>query len=261
MPQISIITVVYNAVETLPSCINSVAGQNVNAEHIVVDGQSNDGTQGILEVAQLDGKIRYISEPDDGIYDAMNKGLRMAQGEIIGILNADDLYASPDVLQQVIHTFTDTNIDSCYGDLVYTERYDTDTITRYWKAGKFRRNAFYNGWMPPHPTFFVRRHIYEKYGLFNLNLGTAADYELMLRFLFKHRVSSHYIPSLLIKMRNGGASNATVKNRLVANRMDREAWRINRLQPRPWTLWAKPARKIGQFLLKKTHRVSTSQAT
>ena len=123
-------------------------------------------------------------------------------------------------------------------------------IVRYWKSGDYNPQKFYHGWMPPHPTFFVRRAIYEKYGLFNLELSSAADYELMLRFLLKHKITTTYIPEVLVKMRTGGMSNASLKNRFRANRMDRKAWEVNGLKPYPWTLWMKPLRKVGQFFSK-----------
>jgi len=141
----------------------------------------------------------------------MNKGINLATGDVIGILNADDYYASQDVLLKVVEVFKDQSIDSCYGDLMYVDANNTGRVLRYWHSGPFAPHRFYSGWMPPHPTFFVRRKIYEKYGLFNLSLGSAADYELMLRFLLKHKVSTAYIPSILVKMRNGGVSNVSVK--------------------------------------------------
>jgi len=197
----------------------------------------------------------------------MNKGLNIATGEIVGILNADDFYADEYVLDRVADLFVDPSVDACYGNLVYvkeqgkrSEKRWTRLITqnsklktqnfqvvRYWKSGPFEANKFYSGWMPPHPTFFVRRTVYEKYGLFNLDLGSAADYELMLRFLLKHRINVAYIPEVLVKMRVGGVSNANLSNRLRANQMDRKAWEVNGLKPSPWTLWLKPRRKIPQW--------------
>ena len=250
MSTISIITVAYNAEKTIQSCLDSVACQHADLEHVVIDGASTDNTLEIVRRHQSrKHNVRVVSEPDNGIYDAMNKGLRLARGEIIGILNADDFYATNNALSRVSEAFAAAQIDSCYGDLVYVDRDDHDNITRYWKSSEFHRSAFYHGWMPPHPTFFVRRRIYEKYGLFNPKLGTAADYELMLRFLFKHGITTCYIPEVLIKMRTGGVSNTSLKNRIRANKMDREAWRVNQLRPKPWTLLAKPIRKITQLIV------------
>jgi len=247
MPRFSIITVVYNAADSIASTLDSVIAQNVDLEHLIIDGGSSDGTLDILHNYPHQDRLRIVSESDNGIYDAMNKGLRMACGQIIGILNADDFYANDQILCKVHGIFLNSPTDSCYGDLAYVKKNNVKKITRYWRAGPFHRSAFYSGWMPPHPTFFVKREVYEKHGGFNLSLGSAADYELMLRFLVKYGITTRYIPELMIKMRAGGASNASIKNRLAANRMDRKAWRINQLRPLPWTLWAKPARKIKQF--------------
>jgi len=252
MPRFSIVTAVYNGANTILEALGSVASQSVDVEHIIIDGGSQDRTVEVLRSYPAQERLHIVSEADGGIYDAMNKGLRMARGQIVGFLNADDFYAGDAVLSQVDEVFSDRAVNSCYGDLAYVARNDLARVTRYWRAGPFRREAFYHGWMPPHPTFFVRREIYERYGAFNLSLGSAADYELMLRFLVRHRITTCYIPGLMVKMRVGGTSNASLLNRLKANRMDRQAWRINQLQPLPWTLWAKPARKISQFFPRLT---------
>ena len=270
MNKLSIITATYNAAETIRDCLKCVRGQSVGVEHILIDGKSEDTTLDIVEEYRGD-LATVISEPDKGIYDAMNKGLRLVSGDIIGILNADDFYPDKDTLAQVIKVFDDPQIGACYGDLLYvcrkTEdrgqrtasqaeaegyrvRADDFKVVRYWKSDAYDPQKFYWGWMPPHPTFFVRRTLYEKYGLFNLELGSAADYEIMLRFLVRHGVKAAYIPEVLVKMRTGGVSNASVHNRLAANRMDRKAWEVNGLKPYPWTLWAKPIRKIGQWFTK-----------
>ena len=194
----------------------------------------------------------------------MNKGVMLATGDVIGILNADDFYATPNVLAKVASVFEDPAVMSCYGDLEYVREAGTGDestqnlklkiqnykVVRNWKSGPFKPDKFKWGWMPPHPTFFVRRSVYEKLGLFRLDMGSAADYELMLRFLFRHRITASYIPEVLVKMRAGGVSNATVANRLRANRMDRLAWSVNGLTPYPWTLFMKPLRKLPQYLRK-----------
>jgi glycosyltransferase len=197
----------------------------------------------------------------------MNKGIRLSTGDVIGILNADDFYADERVLEKVADVFANQSVDACYGDLVYVKEQGSRIkdrgsrcssqishlgaqdyhVVRYWKSQSFHPDKFYWGWMPPHPTFFVRRSVYEKYGLFNLNHGSAADYEIMLRFLLKHRIKVAYIPEVLVKMRVGGVSNASLENRLKANQMDRKAWEVNGLKPYPWTLWMKPLRKIPQW--------------
>ncbi len=250
--KISIITACCNAAKTIKTSLECIDSQKVQCEHVIVDGGSLDNT---LEICnKYASPHRYIkSEPDQGIYDAMNKGINRSTGDIIGILNADDFYPSPDVLTWVSKAFSHPSVQACYGNLQYVRTDDVNTVTRYWKSGNYRRELFYQGWMPPHPTFFVRRELYQRYGKFRLELGSAADYELMLRFLVKHRIDVAYIPKVLVKMRSGGVSNASLKNRLLANKMDRKAWEVNGLRPRPWTLYLKPLQKINQYVLLPTH--------
>ena len=250
MSGISIITVTRNAAVTLPDCLISIARQDIAAEHIIIDGASTDNTMAILN-DHLGQIAKIISEQDQGIYDAMNKGIQLASGEVIGMLNADDYYPAHDVLSKVSGVFDDPAVEACYGDLVYVDKNDRNRQVRYWRAGDYNPKKFYRGWMPPHPTFFVRRNVYERYGRFKPELGTAADYEIMLRFLLKHQIKTVYIPEVLVHMRTGGASNVTLINRIRANRMDRKAWEVNGIRPRPWTLYAKPIRKLGQWIIKK----------
>ncbi|NVN98856.1 MAG: glycosyltransferase [Geobacteraceae bacterium] len=245
---ISLITATFNSATTLRLCLSSVSSQRVVPEHIIIDGASTDETVGIARSFPHVSTI--ISEPDNGIYDAMNKGIATSSGDIIGILNSDDFYANPDVLASVARIFENKSIDSCYGDLAYVDSVDTGRITRYWKSGPFNYRNFFWGWMPPHPTFFVRRSVYEKHGMFKLNFGSASDYELMLRLLVKHRITSTYIPETMVRMRAGGVSNFSIINRLKANRMDRSAWQENGLRPYPWTTYLKPVSKISQFIMK-----------
>ena len=249
MMKISIVTTVLNGAGTIQSCLSSIREQSVEADHIIVDGCSTDSTLSIINQYKT-GTTRVISEKDKGIYDGMNKGLKMASGDIIGILNADDFYARNDILSKVRMVFENENVDSCYGDLVYVDHTNPDKIIRYWHSGAYKLSRFYWGWMPPHPTFFVRRDIYEKHGYFNLTFGSAADYELMLRFLVNYRITAAYIPETLVKMRVGGMSNATLRNRLKAHKNDRLAWKANSLKPYPWTLILKPLSKISQFIFK-----------
>ena len=232
---LSIITVVRNGARTIRTCLESVQRQTLSPEHIVVDGKSTDGTLDILSAAQKrDPRLVFVSEADTGIYDAMRKGIGRAQGDVIGCLNADDFYASPTVLEQVAQIFSDPTIDSCYGDLLYVRsqsadgagprlseangelRLPSEKVVRRWRAGVMSPGAFHWGWMPPHPTFFVRRSVYERHGHFRLDLGTSADYELMLRFLVKHRITTQYFPEVLVKMLVGGVSNASFRNRLLS---------------------------------------------
>jgi glycosyltransferase len=211
-----------------------------------VDGASTDGTLKVAEWAP--GHFAHVvSEPDDGIYAAMNKGIGLANGEVIGILNADDFYAADDVLRAVVAAFEDPSVEACYGDLEYVDARDTGRVVRSWRAGAFGREKFFHGWMPPHPTLFLRRRVYERCGLFREDLGTAADYEFMLRVFVKHGLTAAYIPRVLVRMRTGGASNRSLAARWRANRNDALAWKVNGLRPRPWTLLAKPLRKVGQW--------------
>jgi glycosyltransferase len=226
--------------------LSSVAAQTYpQIEHIVVDGGSTDGT--MAQVDLYPHVARKISEKDEGIYHAMNKGLSIASGEIIGILNADDQYADQHVIQKVMEVFENPEVEAVYGNLVFVDPADPSRIVRRWYSCPHQPQDFYYGWMPPHPTFFVRKSIYDKYGHFDTRLKSAADYELMLRFLLKHRIQSKHIPLILIHMRNGGKSTASLRNRLIANKEDREAWKMNGLKPHFFTLILKPLRKLNQF--------------
>lgn len=247
--KLSIITATYNSAATVRDTLHSVGCQHHPAvEHIIVDGGSRDDTLGI--VAGFPHVAKVVSGKDKGIYDAMNKGIGLATGEVIGILNSDDVYFDDQVLSDVAAAFADPGIMTVYGDLQYVDAADLQKVRRSWISGPFRPKNFYYGWMPPHPTFFVRRDVYERAGLFNLGLRSAADYELMLRILLKHAISAHYIPRILVKMRTGGMSNASLFNRLRANKEDRLAWKLNGLQPYFFTLYLKPLRKIHQFIIK-----------
>lgn len=209
--KISIITVSYNSAKTIPDTIASVAAQDYESvEHIVVDGGSNDGTAQII--AGSTSISSFVSEPDEGIYDAMNKGLSMARGDIIGILNADDFYASNTVLTDIAKVFSAQKIDACYGDLVYVDADNTSSVVRYWTSRQFKSGLFKRGWMPAHPTFFCRRTTYQKFGGFDQSYKIAADVELLFRFLEKHRIKTVYLPRTLIKMRLGGTTNQSWRN-------------------------------------------------
>jgi glycosyltransferase involved in cell wall biosynthesis len=210
--KISIITVCYNSEKTIADSISSVNRQSYkDIEYIVVDGGSIDRT---LDVVHATGErvTKIISEPDSGIYDAMNKGIALASGEVVGFINSDDYYASSDVLTKVVNIFRDRTVDACFGDLCYVRQFDTKSIIRYWRSSKFIRGSFANGWCPPHPTFFVRRNIYERFGCFDLSYRIAADVELMMRFLEVHQVRTKYLPEVLVKMRMGGTTNKNLIN-------------------------------------------------
>lgn len=245
--KISIITPTFNSAATVADTLSSVSSQTyADIEHVIVDGLSRDHTMDIVRTYPHVGQL--ISEKDKGIFDGMNKGIALATGEVVGILNSDDVYSTPAVIEKVMQQFADPSVDAVYGDLLYVDASDLNKVVRYWRAGGYSPSAFYWGWMPPHPTFFVRRRYYEQYGAFHLQLRSAADYELMLRFLLRHHLRPAYIPEVLVKMRMGGNSNASIKGRLKANAEDRAAWNMNELKPYPWTLWLKPIRKLPQFV-------------
>ncbi|AEW03006.1 glycosyl transferase [Niastella koreensis] len=245
--KISIITATYNSANTVRDTLACIASQRyANIEHIIVDGLSKDNTLDIVK--QFPHVAKVISEKDKGIYDAMNKGVQQATGDVIGILNSDDFYSDPFVLEKVAAAFKNPAVEAVYGDLQYVKQDNVQVVTRTWKSGKYQKRFLYYGWMPPHPTFFVRRNIYDKCGLFNITLRSAADYELMLRVLLKHNTQVEYIPEVLVKMRAGGMSNASLKNRLRANREDEMAWKLNDLKPYFFTTWLKPLRKVFQFI-------------
>lgn len=246
--KVSLITITYNSESTLEHTIQSVIEQTYpDIEYIIVDGLSTDKTLSIIETYKS-GISKFISEKDHGLYDALNKGISMATGDIIGIIHSDDFYTSPNVISQVVDVFKKRQVEGVYADLFYVAKDDPDKIIRKWKSGEYHHGMFLKGWMPPHPTLFVKKSCYETYGLFNLNLGSAADYEMCLRLIHKHRISLAYLPQYIIKMRVGGKSNVTLKNRIKANQNDRKAWVVNNLKPHFYTLYLKPLRKIVQFL-------------
>ncbi len=201
-----------------------------------------------LSIGALQGVVtKFLCEKDKGIYDAMNKGLALATGDIIGVLNSDDFYCSNDVIENVVRAFEENETDCLYGDLNYVDPIDTSKIVRKWRSGAYLRKNFLKGWMPPHPTFFVKKSCYENFGTFDTQFKSAADYELMLRFLFKESCSAQHLPKVMIHMRAGGVSNVSLKNRLRANREDRLAWKINGLKPKWFTLLRKPLSKLKQY--------------
>ena len=242
----SIITASYNRKEFIESCICSVLGQTFpDIEYIIVDGGSTDGTLDIIKKYE-DRISKLVSEPDNGIYDGLNKGIRMATGDVIGFLHADDLYATDNVLKTVAECFARQNVDSCYGDLLYVDKGNTDKVIRHWESQPYYDGLMKKGWMPAHPTFFVKKEIYAKYGSFNTDFKIAADYELMLRFLHKHRISTYYIPEVLIKMRLGGASNKSLSSIIRKSSEDYRAMKMHQVGGIS-TLLRKNLSKIPQF--------------
>src|SRR5437868_6439653 len=202
--KVTIITVTLNSEKFLEDCINSVINQQyANIEHIIVDGESTDGTLAIIEKYK-DHISQWVSEKDYSMYDAINKGMRMATGDIIGTLNSDDTLSSPTVIDEIVNAFNEQKVDSVYGDLVYVDPVNTQKIIRVWKGVQYKRSRYKFGWMPAHPTFYFRRKLLDQFGFYETHYFTAADYEFMARYLYYYRVSSYYIPKLIVRMRTGG---------------------------------------------------------
>ena len=210
--KISVITVCFNSAETIADTLKSIVNQtHEDIEQIVVDGGSNDSTLALVRDQALPGVI-VISEPDKGICDAMNKGIAVATGDVIGFINSDDFYPSPGVLAVVVSAFESSGADCCYGDLCYVQQEDVSKIVRFWRSSPFASGKFSRGWCPPHPTFFVRREVYTRLGGFDLSFNIAADFELMMRYLERAHITSRYIPQVLVKMRLGGTTNRSLIN-------------------------------------------------
>lgn len=259
--KISIITATYNSALTIKDCITSVNKQtNLEIEHIIIDGASADFT---IEKYQntLNRIKKLISEPDKGIYDALNKGIKLATGDIIGLLHSDDIFASPQTIQNIANAFRSSTSelgngpDVVYGDLIYVDHNDTNKVVRYWKSQAFNPDLLKRGWMPPHPTVFMRREVYEKHGLFNINLKCAADYDYILRVFRDQTLTFSYLPEVITKMRMGGVSTGGIKN--IINKSKEDYWILknNHMQFPLWVLFAKNISKLPQLIYKK-HNVS-----
>ena len=246
--KISIITVSYNSAATIADTVRSVANQSYqNIEHLVIDGQSKDATISVVEEHRHPNLI-LTSEPDGGIYDAMNKGLKRATGEIIGFLNSDDFYADSAVLEKITAVFKDESVEVCYADLVYILP-DNSSVVRHWKSKVFATGDFAKGWSPAHPTFYVRRSALERLGFFDQSLKLAADADFMMRYLEIGNVKSVYIPCVLVRMRIGGASNQSWKNILKQNKEVFSALRKNGISFNPIIFWIyKIFSRVRQFI-------------
>lgn len=244
----SIITISYNSEKTIEDTITSVLSQNgVDLEYIIIDGGSKDGTLEIINKYK-DKISKIVSEPDRGVYDAMNKGVKLTTGDIIGILNSDDFYKDRNVLKDVSKVFHDGDFDACYGDIEYVDRNDIKKIVRFWKSGEYRKDKLDTGWIMPHPAFFVKKEIYNKYGLFNSDFKLAADYELMLRFLIKG-LKIKYLPKTLVTMREGGLSGQSFKQRKIGWQELKKAWGVNSLPVPNFFIFKRLLSKIKQYFL------------
>ena len=244
--KISIITVVYNNVETIAQCAKSVIDQDYkDIEYIVVDGNSNDGTLDVINEFR-DHISVLISEEDEGMYHAMNKGIHASNGDIIGILNADDFYSSDIIITKVIEKFDATNCDGLYADLVYVDRKNGKKQVRYFRAGK--QKSFLSGWHPPHPTFFVKKDIYKKFGLYNTSLKIAADFEMMMRLIEKEKIKLSYIDEIIVKMRTGGASNKSLMNIARTYSQNRKSFMLNNIKYPLFYPFIRYLSKVKQYL-------------
>ena len=244
--KISLITAVYNNASGLRSSLESSLGQtHQDVERIVIDGGSTDGTLQVLQdyTSNID---HIVSEPDNGIYDALNKGIQLATGDIIGILHSDDLFAGWNILETIARKFESSSIDLLYGDLCYVSNDNPNEIVRYWRAGAFTQSKLPNGWMPPHPTVYVKRELFDKYGLYDTHYRIAADYDWMLRLLTKQTLDVAYFPEVLVHMRTGGASNRSFKNLWQKSREDYLILRNHQIGG-VMTLVKKNTRKLSQF--------------
>jgi glycosyltransferase len=247
--KVSIITAVRNGISTVADALESVQEQDYSdIEHVVMDGASTDGTAELLQARRGQNGI-VVSEPDNGIYDALNKGMRLSTGVVIGVLHADDIFHSPMVIASVVSAMQRGSVDLVYGDLHYVRRLDPTRTVRFWRSGEFRREALRFGWMPPHPTVFIRRQVLETVGEYDTSFRIAADYDFLLRVLKRRDVRCAYLPEVLVRMRVGGASNGTLRGILQKSKEDLRAIRRNGVGGVP-TLIAKNLRKVPQFVLR-----------
>jgi glycosyltransferase len=248
--KVSIITATYNSAATIGDTLKSLETQSYSdIEYIIIDGASKDNTLDFIR--QNNTRVTtMISESDKGIYDALNKGINAATGDVVGFLHSDDLFAYPDAVKDIVATFESTNCDATYADLEYVSKDNTDNVIRLWKSGSYSPEKLKNGWMPPHPTFYMKRDLYEKHGLFDLNFKIAADYDSLLRYLWSNKVKMSYLPRVVMKMRVGGASNRSLKNIIQKTKEDIRALKNNQLFW-PNALFIKNFSKIPQFFIKK----------
>lgn len=248
--KVSIITATYNSAKTISDTLQSLNTQSYqDIEYIIVDGASKDNTLDVIK-QQCSRVTTVISEPDKGIYDALNKGIQAATGDIVGFLHSDDLFAYPDAVKDIVSTFAHSDCDATYADLEYVSKHDTNNVIRLWKSGQYKRDKLKTGWMPPHPTFYMKRDLYNKFGLFDLSFKIAADYDSLLRYLWTNKVKMAYLPKIVIKMRVGGASNRSLKNIIQKTKEDITAIKNNNIFW-PYAVLIKNFSKIPQFIFKK----------
>ena len=251
--RISLVTATYRCAPTIGGCLRSAAAQShPDLEHVVVDGASPDGT--LAEIERHRARLAVVvSETDRGLYDALNKGIARCSGDVVGFLHADDVFADEHALARVAAAFADPDVDACYGDLVYVAAEDTDRVIRYWRAGDYAPRRLRLGWMPPHPTFYVRRSLYERLGGFDTGFRIAADYECMLRLLGAATGRVAYVPEVQVRMRVGGMSNRSIGNIWRKSREDYRAIRRHGVGG-IGTLLCKNLSKLGQFAARPPER-------
>lgn len=248
--RISVVTAVYNRADVISDALKSVAQQSYdNVEHVIQDAASNDGTLNVIHQYSTQ-KLSIESRPDTGIYDGINRGICRATGAVIGLMHSDDLFASNNVLSQVAQRFETEEVDGVYGDLVYVSATDPSRVIRYWKSGPYQPNLLKKGWMPPHPTLYLRREVFERFGVYDTSLRIAADYEAMLRYLVQGGIRLSYLPEVMVRMRVGGESNQSIAKILRKSREDYVALQRHKVGGM-CTLAAKNMRKIGQFFEKE----------
>lgn len=246
----SIVTAVFNRADTIADALASVQAQSYGpVEHLIQDGGSTDGTLDVIRASDTEN-TQLVSEPDSGIYDAINKGVSRASGDVVGLMHSDDFFAHDRVLERIADIFQDRDIDGVYGDLDYVSADNTGKVIRHWRSGPYRRDLLRRGWMPPHPTLYLRREVFETWGLYDPDFRIAADYDAMLRYLWTGRVRLAYLPEVLVKMRVGGASNRSLSHILRKSREDYRALRRNGVGG-AGVLFAKNASKLKQFVIRE----------
>ena len=256
--KITVITATYNSGATLRDTLESVLRQNFrDFEHIVVDGGSKDNTLAIVREYEpcYGGRLHWVSEPDKGIYDAMNKGIRMATGNVVGILNSDDFYTSNDVLECVAKTMAAPDVDAVYGDIHFVRDGDLSRCVRYYTSRPFHRSWMRFGFMPAHPSFYCRKTIYEKYGAFDLSYKVAADFENLLRLIFVHRIRTHYLHKDFVTMRTGGASTSGLHSHEQIMHDHLRALKQNGIYSNLFFLSLRYPYKIGEILMTKINNI------
>jgi len=246
--KVSVITVCYNAVTEIEETIRSVMVQDhADIEHIVIDGGSTDGTQDKIK-RYSECISHFVSEKDAGVYDAMNKGLKLATGDVVAFVNAGDMMATRNTVSYMVRAFEEGDCDVIYGDALMVDPDDITKVKRFWKGGEYKRENFRKGWMPPHLGTYIRKRAYDRFGLFNMELKVSADYELMFRFLYKHKLSARYVPKVLVRFRLGGVSNRSFAHVWRANVEVYKAWKLNGESVSPLIILRKPLAKVLQMV-------------